>query len=846
MVSGPAGVGKSRLLREGLAALSTQRLAVWTASANAATAGLPFGSFAHALPMNQPPGLSPAGLLRWASDELHVQAAGRPIVVAVDDIHLVDPLSAALICLLARSQQATVLATMRTGESIHDSIATLWKDDLVDRVDLAPLAQHETAELLSDALGGSVDETATARLHDLSQGNALLLRELILTARTAGDFTEAYGLWRWTGRSELGHNLVEVINERIGQLTDSVRTVVELVAFGEPLGLRLLIEACDPGAVETAEERQLIRVDRDRRRSVVRLAHPLYGEVIRNRCPVTRSRRMLATLAGLVERAGSRRRDDLLRVAVWRLESETAKDPHQLVMAGRHAYATFDIPLAVRLGRAAREAGGGFETAELLATILMFADLSAEALDVLDGVRHELTTPDRLCRWHWTRGFVSYWGLSRPEATDELATVVDRLDDPGDKAWITSLESIQRLHRLECGTSLRLARSVLERPAAAANARALADSTIAHLQALRGATDECARAVASVDATGDQWRLASPHIQMALELARGTGLILSGDVAGVDAIAAAEFADLSDAGDFHMGTGHLSIVLGQAARLRGRLGEAMRHDRRACAVLATDHVFNGLAHAERAHVAALMGDRAEAELAMAEADRLHPPTMPVLYPWLEHARCWVRSSTGDTAGAATASLELAARLRTDTLYAHELIALHDVVRLGRPEDVVDRLAALVGAVDGPLPSIMADHARMAIERDPIGLLIAAERFAGIGLCLHAAEAAADAFNRLREVRSTKVLDAARLFTALLDCCDGPRTPALVISRPQLSARERQIAGLAAAGVTSKGIAEELYLSARTIDNHLRRVYAKLGVSGRGELAAALRAMADGR
>jgi DNA-binding CsgD family transcriptional regulator len=220
--------------------------------------------------------------------------------------------------------------------------------------------------------------------------------------------------------------------------------------------------------------------------------------------------------------------------------------------------------------------------------------------------------------------------------------------------------------------------------------------------------------------------------------------------------------------------------------------------------------------------------------------------MLVLYPWLEHARCWVLSSTGDTAGAAAASLELAARLRTDTLYGHELIALHDVVRLGRPEDVVDRLAALVGTVDGPLPAIMADHARMAIERDPIGLLIAAERFAGIGLCLHAAEAAADAFNRLREVRSAKVLDAARLFTALLDCCDGPRTPALVISRPQLSARERQIAGLAAAGVTSKGIAEELYLSARTIDNHLRRVYAKLGVSGRGELAAALRAMADGR
>jgi DNA-binding CsgD family transcriptional regulator len=55
-------------------------------------------------------------------------------------------------------------------------------------------------------------------------------------------------------------------------------------------------------------------------------------------------------------------------------------------------------------------------------------------------------------------------------------------------------------------------------------------------------------------------------------------------------------------------------------------------------------------------------------------------------------------------------------------------------------------------------------------------------------------------------------------------------------------RERQIAKLAAAGVPSKEIADQLYLSARTVDNHLLRVYAKLGVAGRAELSAALRAL----
>ena len=52
----------------------------------------------------------------------------------------------------------------------------------------------------------------------------------------------------------------------------------------------------------------------------------------------------------------------------------------------------------------------------------------------------------------------------------------------------------------------------------------------------------------------------------------------------------------------------------------------------------------------------------------------------------------------------------------------------------------------------------------------------------------------------------------------------------------------QIARLAAAGVPSKEIADQLYLSSRTVDNHLMRVYAKLGVTGRAELAAALRSL----
>ncbi|MFD7612395.1 LuxR C-terminal-related transcriptional regulator [Streptomyces sp. NPDC059828] len=65
---------------------------------------------------------------------------------------------------------------------------------------------------------------------------------------------------------------------------------------------------------------------------------------------------------------------------------------------------------------------------------------------------------------------------------------------------------------------------------------------------------------------------------------------------------------------------------------------------------------------------------------------------------------------------------------------------------------------------------------------------------------------------------------------------GPET---ADSRCLLSEREREIAELAAAGLRSRQIAERLFLSPRTVDSHLARVYRKLGVSSRLALAHTL-------
>jgi DNA-binding CsgD family transcriptional regulator len=168
--------------------------------------------------------------------------------------------------------------------------------------------------------------------------------------------------------------------------------------------------------------------------------------------------------------------------------------------------------------------------------------------------------------------------------------------------------------------------------------------------------------------------------------------------------------------------------------------------------------------------------------------------------------------------------------------------LHDVARFGRAEQVVDRLEALTELVDGALVNTMAAHARGLVNRDGPALDAASHSFASLGLDLFAAEASAAAA-RTHGVagRRSSAFAAHERARELVTRCESVQTPTLAWGeQPEfLTAREREIADMACADLASREIAERLGITTRTVDNLLGRVYAKLGVSGREELAEVL-------
>jgi hypothetical protein len=173
VLSGSAGVGKTRVAREAVAGCrrrdTRRHWIVGTASAR----GVPLGAFAD---IASDFGPDPLRRVREVIDGLIGTAHNGDVVVGVDDAHLLDDLSAFTVHQLVTRRLATVILTIRSGEPTPDAITAIWKDHHLERLELQPLSLPEIQSLLEYVLSGAVDSFSAQRLWRYTQGNALYLR----------------------------------------------------------------------------------------------------------------------------------------------------------------------------------------------------------------------------------------------------------------------------------------------------------------------------------------------------------------------------------------------------------------------------------------------------------------------------------------------------------------------------------------------------------------------------------------------------------------------------------------------------------------------------------------------
>jgi DNA-binding CsgD family transcriptional regulator len=323
VIDGEAGIGKTTIWREAVR-LARER-AFWVLEARPAQSeaklsyagladliGTVFEETRTVLPPVQQRGLA-AALLRGDADEtadpratatglvgiLSALAAEAPVAVAIDDLHWLDPASQQALAFAVRRLPARVglLLTRRVEreEPLPLGLERALTPERVDSVAPGPLSLAALHHLLRDTLGTSLPRPLLTRVAAVSGGNPFFAIE-IARALVAASGDRAAG-----EPLAIPRNLEELVADRVHGLSEAARrAALVAAALSRPTATAVTeafaAEGDGRAALLEAEEAGVLVFEQDR----VRFAHPLLASVIYGSASVQRRRLVHERLATVV------------------------------------------------------------------------------------------------------------------------------------------------------------------------------------------------------------------------------------------------------------------------------------------------------------------------------------------------------------------------------------------------------------------------------------------------------------------------------------------------------------------------------------------------------------------
>ncbi len=831
--AGPPTVGRTRLLEEIVRQwrrFGDARLVTATESSR----GVAFGALGALAPHDAGTPVS------WSSDVTAVLGTGHRVLLGVDDAHLLDDHSALLLRHLAVETDLRIALTVRAGQPAPEAIVSLWKDGPLERLEVGPLGREANDALVERGLGGSVDSSTLTQLWDLARGHPLYLIEMVAGSRGAGTLLERGGLWVTEGALEPSHRLLDLAADLLDGLSDEQRRAVGLVALGEPLEPELAETLFPDETISPIQRRGIIVTDAH---DALCCHVPALTVALRRSLTPAAVRSLSRQLVAAVDDPQALDDGPLRRLAAWSLAADGSKDTSLLLRAAAAAGEANDEAAAERFARAALPAAGA-EGSLLLARILIQQGRNDEAASVLEAARGADDSPEHVARVAALRTQLAF-RLGRP--ADAEPVLDDALERVGSTVLTGDLIAWRAMIHMLAGENLAAvarAEEVAAMEDVGADAHVVAGNAQCWSLVMLG---RFAEARSRLDVTVERYGPVSgmTDVLPLLEQSRHVGTLYAVGPGRALPDCEQAYASALEA-DATASASVLAVTLGTIRITAGDVRGARRAATEAEHLLSVADTVSvrpqALALVARAAAEGGQPRAATSILREVEAAGGGGPGLRG-HATVERARVATLAANGELASAARRAVALGLRALDAEHPAWAFLAFHDAVRLGYPEEAHGPMHQLAVEMDVPFIHAMSEQATALAAGDVARLERAANSLAEAGALLFAAEAlaqAADLHGRSRRAGRANLARARA--TSFLARCPGAATPALRgLAEDPLTRREREVALLAGRGFSSAEIAKRLVVSRRTVDNHLSRVYRKLGIGGRSELEAALAA-----